>query len=129
VLGSFALIGILTGLSVMAGATAQGDTAVYLKFAAIGAITATIALWAGRVLLRIFLSERHLATDAEERVTMVKTYLALTNEGKIAEADRALVLAPLFRSAADGIVKDDSAPDTSLVAILARGLDRHAPGR
>lgn len=100
----------------------RGDTAIYLKFAAIGAIITTIVFWIGRVLLRIYLSDRHLLTDAEERVAMVETYLALTNEGKMEPADRTLVLAPLFRSAADGIVKDEG-PDTSLAAIIAKAID------
>jgi uncharacterized protein DUF6161 len=99
-----------------------GDAAIYLKFAAIGAIVTTITFWIGRVLLRIYLSDRHLLTDAEERIAMVKTYLALTSEGKLEPTDRALVLAPLFRSAADGIVKDDG-PDASLAGIIAKALD------
>ena len=53
---------------------------------------------------------------------MIKTYLAPTNEGKVDAADRALVLAPLFRSAADGIVKEEG-PDASLAGIIARAVD------
>jgi hypothetical protein len=100
----------------------KADAAAYLKFAAIGAIITTIVFWVGRVLLRIYLSDRHLLTDAEERVAMIKTYLALTNEGKLEASDRTLVLAPLFRSAADGIVKDDG-PDASLAGIIAKAID------
>lgn len=117
--------GLLLGLvvlSVLAGSVAGGDVAIYLKFVAVGAVAVTLVFWIARILLRLFLSERHLATDAEERVTMVKTYLALANETKIEPADRALVLGPLFRSAADGIVKDDG-PDSSLAGIIARAVD------
>jgi hypothetical protein len=92
------------------------------KFAAIGAVVTTIIFWIGRVLLRIYLSDRHLLTDAEERIAMVQTYLALTDEGKMEPTDRALVLAPLFRSAADGIVKDEG-PDASLAGIIAKAID------
>jgi hypothetical protein len=101
---------------------AKGDTAIYLKFAAIGAIITTIVFWISRVLLRIYLSDRHLLTDAEERVAMIKTYLALSNEGKVEAVDRALILAPLFRSASDGIVKDEG-PDASVAGVLAKLLD------
>jgi hypothetical protein len=106
----------------------KGEAAIYLKFAAIGAILTTIVFWIGRVLLRIYLSDRHLLTDAEERIAMVKTYLALTNEGKLEPTDRALVLAPLFRSAADGIVKDDG-PDASLAGVIAKAIDVRGGGR
>jgi Family of unknown function (DUF6161) len=125
VVGTAALLAAflwITTTAVEVADKAKGDTAVYLKFAAIGAIVTTIIFWVGRVLLRIYLSDRHLLTDAEERVAMVKTYLALTNEGKLEPADRTLVLAPLFRSAADGIVKDDG-PDASLAGIIAKAID------
>jgi hypothetical protein len=126
--GSAFLIGALFWITTAAMELTEktkADTAVYLKFAAIGAIITTIVFWVGRVLLRIYLSDRHLLTDAEERVAMVKTYLALTNEGKLEGVDRALVLAPLFRSAADGIVKDDG-PDASLAGIIAKAIDVRA---
>jgi uncharacterized protein DUF6161 len=125
VFGSAFLIGALLWIATTAvelSEKTKSDAAVYLKFAAIGAIVTTIIFWVGRVLLRIYLSDRHLLTDAEERVAMVKTYLALTNEGKLEPADRTLVLAPLFRSAADGIVKDDG-PDASLASIIAKAID------
>jgi hypothetical protein len=125
VFGSAVLLGALLWIATTAVEVAEktkGDAALLLKFAAIGAIVTTIIFWVGRVLLRIYLSDRHLLTDAEERVAMVKTYLALTNEGKLELADRTLVLAPLFRSAADGIVKDEG-PDASLAGMIARVID------
>lgn len=70
----------------------------------------TTIFWAGRVLVRLFLSEHHLASDAEERAVMAKTYLALVNEDKADKEDRNIVLATLFRHSTDGIVKDDAAP-------------------
>jgi len=125
VLGSVGLVGMLLWLAVNAvsyAENAKGDTAIYLKFAAIGAIVTTIIFWVGRVLLRIYLSDRHLLTDAEERVAMIKTYLALSNDGKVEAVDRALILAPIFKSASDGIVKDDG-PDASVAGTLAKLLD------
>jgi hypothetical protein len=98
------------------------DTAIFLKFAAISAVVTTIGFWVGRVLLRIYLSDRHLLTDAEERIALIKTYLALSNEGKVDASDRALILAPLFRTAADGIVKEEG-PDASVAGMIAKALD------
>lgn len=92
----------------------------YVKYAAIGLLITTVVFWFGRLLLKIMLSERHLAIDAEERVTMVQTYLALTKEDKLDKADRGLALNVLFRSGSDGIVKDDGAPDTQIANLLSR---------
>jgi hypothetical protein len=77
----------VTALNVAEKSTA--DTAIFLKFAAIGAVVTTIVFWIGRVLLRIYLSDRHLLSDAEERVAMILTYLALSNDGKVETSDRA----------------------------------------
>lgn len=130
VFGSVGLIAALVLLSWLAtlivGPQGQDSTAIYLKLAAAGAILTTIVFWVGRVLLRIYLSDRHLLTDAEERVAMIKTYLALSNEKKVEATERALVLAPIFRSAADGIVKDEG-PDTSVAGLLARAIDSRRP--
>ncbi len=71
----------------------------------------TTIFWAGRVLVRLFLSEHHLAGDAEERAVMAQTYLALVNEDKADKEDRHIVLETLFRHSTDGIVKDDAAPN------------------
>jgi len=122
-----ALIGLLITLTSLAGpAIAEGQIAQYVKYAAIGVLVTTVAIWVGRVLLRFMISERHLAIDAEERVTMVLTYLALTKESTLEGADRPLVLSALFRAGSDGIVKDDGSPETMLTALAGRMLDRVA---
>lgn len=74
-----------------------------------------LGIWAVRLIVRLFLSHRHLSHDASERVTMVQTYLALY-EGKTAptEDDRKIVLGALFRPATDGIVKDEPIPNPAL---------------
>lgn len=93
-----------------------------LVFAAIGVLITTVAFWAARIVIRLFMSEHHLAIDAEERATMAMTYLALIERGAADEKDRALILAPLFRATSDGIVKDDAAPEFSPAAIASRLL-------
>jgi hypothetical protein len=126
IFGTAGLIILLITLAFFASWTAPDKStdsiAIYLKFAAAGAVAITIAFWIARVLLRIYLSDRHLLTDAEERVAMIKTYLALNIAGRVESADRALVLAPIFRSAADGIVKEEG-PDASFAGVIARALD------
>ncbi|WP_298011594.1 DUF6161 domain-containing protein [uncultured Aquabacterium sp.] len=79
-------------------------------------LLATLAFWVLRLLVRIFLSNMHLENDAAERVTMVKTYLALISEGKLNGDSENLkaVLAALFRPTGDGIVKDEGIPPNVL---------------
>lgn len=74
----------------------------------------TVAFWVGRILLRVYLSAHHLATDAEERRTMIMTFLALAKSKSVEEVeeeDRQVILTALFRPGSDGIVKDDAAPE------------------
>lgn len=74
-------------------------------------VAAFFVIWIVRLLIRMLLSHQHLASDAAERVTMVQTYLSLSREGQgVAPADRAVILQQLFKSASDGLVKDDGAP-------------------
>jgi hypothetical protein len=54
--------------------------AALFKAGAFALLVSSIAFWIGRVLLRIYLSNQHLATDAEERMTMVMTFLALARK-------------------------------------------------
>jgi len=89
------------------------------KASAFGILITTVAFWIGRVILRIYLSERHLATDAEERRTMVMTYLGLMRRQKLSDDDKKLIFPAIFRSGADGIVKDDGSPDTAFAALVA----------
>ena len=79
-------------------------------------LLATLAFWVLRLLVRIFLSNLHLENDAAERVTMVKTYLALIRDGKLSSDSENLkaVLAALFRPTGDGIVKDEGIPPNML---------------
>lgn len=86
------------------------------------ALVAVLGVWAIRLVVRMFLSHTHLATDAEERVTMVKTYLALLEGDKLpSDDDRKLVLSALFRPAADGLVKDEGLPHPLLEVLTRSG--------
>ncbi len=77
-------------------------------------------IWGVRLVVRMFLSHIHLATDAAERVVMVKTYLSLIEGDRVKSVeDRQLILQALFRPASDGIVKDEGIPP-SFLELLTR---------
>lgn len=73
-----------------------------------------IGLWILKILSKNLNSNIHLATDAAERKTMIETYLALEKDGKLSSKDRELILNPLFRPTADGLVREDHGPPLSL---------------
>lgn len=80
------------------------------------------------VLLRLSLRQynvaMYLAHDAEERITMLKTYLALSNEGKLtADGDMKLVLETLFRASQTSAVPDSS-PSTPIELIIKAITER-----
>ncbi|MBO9710670.1 MAG: hypothetical protein J7521_20910 [Caulobacter sp.] len=88
-----------------------------------GAGLATIIgtlFWIGRLLTRLYLSEHHLRNDSDERVVMIKTYLALIKEAGLEPSDRQLVLLPIFRNTPDGIVKDDGPPEFTFAGLVSR---------
>lgn len=85
-------------------------------------LVGVLGMWAIRLVVRMYLSHAHLATDAAERVTMVKTYLSLLEAEKLpSDDDRKLILQALFRPASDGIVKDESLPHPLIEALTRVG--------
>lgn len=105
-------------------ATSDKPPAVYFVLVSVGIVLTTIIFWVARILTRLFLSQHHLAIDAEERAVMVQTYLAMTATNVASTDERAIVLSSLFRPTADGIVKDDGAPDLGPSALLSRLVQR-----
>jgi hypothetical protein len=95
-------------------------SAIYVVVSGGLVVLSTLAFWIGRLLTRLYLSEHHLRTDAEERAVMTQTYLALTKESAATEAERQIILTALFRSSSDGIVKDDGMPDIGWQALLSK---------
>lgn len=78
-------------------------------------VAAFFLVWLVRILVRLFFSHLHLATDAAERRIMILTYLSMAREGtQFATEDKTLIVQHLFRTASDGLVKDDAAPPTLL---------------
>ncbi|WP_411819996.1 DUF6161 domain-containing protein [Hyphococcus formosus] len=100
------------------GETIEDFSPQTIFIGSISLLCVSITLWAGRVMVRMYLSEQHLAIDAKQRATMVRTYLALINESAADKAERNIILKALFRPTTDGIVKDDSAPVISFEGLL-----------
>ena len=68
----------------------------------------SLGIWLTRLLSKIFISNLHLRTDADERITMIQTYLALLREGKgPKDEERQLILQTLFRPSSTGFIKED----------------------
>lgn len=104
-LGDRHFVGIL--LKDLASASASG-LALLLFFV-------VLYLAAARLVVKQFSNHLNLNNDAAERVVMAQTFLALTRENKLGDAERALVLAPLFRPAG-------TATDSDVAAGLADAI-------
>jgi Family of unknown function (DUF6161) len=83
--------------------------------------TGLFGVWVVRIIVRLFLSNVHLQTDAKERVIMVQTYLALIRRGKLSTENEHFILTTLFRPSTTGIMKDDGVPLTALEALSKLG--------
>jgi hypothetical protein len=129
-IGYFILAAIIIGTAGWAAstiilsldATVVDRTPVYLiTSGALLAIT-TLVFWIGRLVVKLWLSEHHLRVDAKERAIMTQAYLAMSENDAMAEADRAIMLASIFRPAPDGVVKEEGPQDIGLQALLSRLL-------
>lgn len=74
-----------------------------------------MGLWLTRIIVRLYLSNSHLAVDAEHRSVVVLTYLSMLRDEKdaVTPAERQLVLGTVFRPASDGLIRDDAMPPTT----------------
>jgi hypothetical protein len=111
----------MIGASVNKNPTSAVAIALYIA-GFVAAVTA-ILLWAMRLVVRLYMSQHHLTIDADERAAMLKTFLALSEQEKVTEADLALVLAAVFRPTPDGIIRDDGAPTLSAGGLMSAMLD------
>lgn len=96
-----------------------GDPIEYWRVAGM-ILLGGLAFWFLRILSKIFLSQLHAWSDAQERVVMVKTYLSLLQDEKALKSeDRSLILEALFRPSPSGIIKDDGVPP-ALFSLISR---------
>lgn len=84
--------------------------------------------WLIRVSVRVFLSGMHLQADADERVTMIQTYLALLkHEQGITDQDKRLMVQTVFRPASSGTFREDGVPPNAW-DLLAKAVDKARAG-
>ncbi len=85
----------------------------------------SLILWVTRMQYRIFLSERHLSLDADEKRAFAETFMALKEDTSVDVSNETIVLTSLFRPTQDGIIKDgDGGFDLSAAALLAKSLSK-----
>lgn len=81
----------------------------------------TLIIWFIRLIVKVFLSNLHLLSDARERQTMIQTYLALEREeNTLKETDRDLILPSIFRVSTNGLIKGDSTPNSPINVITKK---------
>lgn len=125
-LAAFAIYGIARQAAeyLMTVPDAAHATPIYIivSGATIGATT--LIFWLGRLITKLFLSEHHLAGDCREKAVMMQAFLSMETRDSFSAEERAIILASIFRSSPDGIVRDDGPADLGVQAILARQLAR-----
>lgn len=99
-----------------------GSTPTYWPLAVLLAAIA-MAAWPLRIVSRLLMSSVHLAADAEERATMINTYLSLLRSNdQMPDDHQSLILAAIFRSAATGIVKEDGSSAPTATELMATAI-------
>lgn len=89
------------------------------RLVTMGVLT-TFAIWAVRLCANLFMSHNHLHTDAQERRTMIHTYLSLLRKkNALNEDERQLILQTLFRPNTTGMIKEDAGP-ANLIDLINR---------
>lgn len=64
-----------------------------------------------------------MASDAEERQTMMKSYLALINDESASAEDQTIILGAIFGPSQHDVVRDGGSPDASHYALLTKTMD------
>jgi hypothetical protein len=86
------------------------DAKIEYQHGALILLLSGFAIWLLRILTRMFLSNVHQSSDASQRKTMVETYLALEEEGKLTEERRTMIIEAMFRPVTTEVVKEDETP-------------------
>jgi len=112
---------VVAGLYFFAEAyLAASIDAIHVSKLVTSLIITTFGIWAVRTCANLFMAHTHLRTDAQERRTMIHTYLALLRKGQGPKEDeRQLILQTLFRPSATGMIKEDAGP-SNVVDLLNR---------
>lgn len=112
-LASFIIVWLCLAKVIAPSIVAMTDPTVGRLLAISGPFTLLIigCIWLERVLVRLFMSSVNTRLDAEERITLIHTFLALrVHESAVTKEDHPIILSQIFRHAAKGIVRDDATP-------------------
>jgi hypothetical protein len=109
----------LASVRTESGASSSTFSDVLLVLTSGRLLCVALLVWMIRLCVRNYLSARHQDADAQERVALIQTYLAMLKDDSIAkDPDLKKTMLPamlqtVFRHASDGYVKDDALPTSS----------------
>lgn len=80
-----------------------------------------------RVLIKIVMSNHHLATEYKQKAALTRFYQALTKAGtNIDKDERLIIINSLFGKVETGLVKTDTSNDSdTILAILSKNINRN----
>ena len=126
IVSALALVGFLTGL-VMVIHDYSLDTIQEIPFISKSFILVSIIsffVYIIRVLIKIVMSNHHLATEYEQKAALTRFYQALTYAGTdIAQEERIIIIHSLFSRTETGLVKTDSSNDVdAILSVLSKNV-------
>lgn len=126
IVAALALIGSLTGLGMVIHNYSL-DTIQEIPFISKSFILVSIIsffVYIIRVLIKIVMSNHHLATEYEQKAALTRFYQALTYAGTdIAQEERIIIIHSLFSKTETGLVKTDSSNDVdAILSVLSKNL-------
>lgn len=124
---ALALVGVLTVL-VMAIHEYSLDAVQEIPFISKSFILVSIIsffVYIIRVLIKIVMSNHHLATEYEQKAALTRFYQALTFAGTdIAKEERIIIIHSLFSKSDTGLVKTDSSNDVdAILSVLSKNVN------
>lgn len=126
IVAALALVGSLTGL-VMVIHDYSLDSIQEIPFISKSFILVSIIsffVYIIRVLIKIVMSNHHLATEYEQKAALTRFYQALTYAGTdIAQEERIIIIHSLFSKTETGLVKTDSSNDVdAILSVLSKNI-------
>ena len=126
IVAALSLVGSLTGL-VMVIHDYSLDTFQEIPFISKSFILVSIIsffVYIIRVLIKIVMSNHHLATEYEQKAALTRFYQALTYAGTdIAQEERIIIIHSLFSKTETGLVKTDSSNDVdAILSVLSKNV-------
>lgn len=104
------LLALFKGYAAINAYLGETNDIIYWHYTVV-VFSVILFVWWLQVLMRLVISNIHLAEDAGERITMISTYLSFMKDAKVEkEEDRQIILQSLFKPAQFGLLKEESAP-------------------